>query len=428
MRRDLRVLSLAALAAALAMLASGCGERPRSNPFDPANPVTGGRPAGFVALAGNGEVTLNWLPATSAGLLGYQLFRKLAVDTAYVAITGTIPATVSRFGDFQLANGIEHDYRLFYVFDRGLGPLPAEDIATPGPLEPWVADFGRSAVARMTADGRHIQSWHAFGGIAPGVGSPVDVAADAPNGVVWVSTIDGPLVIYTPSTGGRVSPTQAPISPGALALDPLDGTAWVCDGPGGSIYHYRVNGTVASPGQLVGFENPLDVAADAIDRSVWVCERDGNRVTRFAVDGSGRASATLIAPSRVAVDPLTHEAWVTSFTRGRVFRLGSGPALSDSFSITPGPVGVAVDGPHGRIWVADPTTGTVFALHRNGSVEFQVPGLGTPREVTVDQASGEAWVAIVSPGGVARISPTGQLLTLTGGFDQPAGLSLGVGP
>jgi DNA-binding beta-propeller fold protein YncE len=428
MRRDLRVLSAGPLALALAAaLACGCGERPRANPFDPANPVTGGRPAGFVALAGNGQVLLEWQPTVSAGLLGYQLYRKLVVDTAYVAITGTIPANASRIGDFQLANGIEHDYRLYYVFDRGLGSLPAEDIATPGPLEPWVADFGRSAVARMTADGRHIESWQPFGTGALGVGSPLDVASDPGNGVVWVSTSSGPLVVLTPGTGKSVSIT-APASPGALALDPVDGTAWVCDDLNQAVYHFRSSGAVASPGLLTPFQNPLDIAVDPGDRSVWVCERDGNRVTHFAADGSGRSFATLLAPSRVAVDSLTHEVWATSFTRSRVYRLSNAPALGDSFTFAAGPVGVAVDGRRGRIWVADASGGSVFAIHRDGSVEFQVGALGTPREIQVDPASGDAWVALLNPGRVARISASGQVLTMTSGFDQPAGLSLGAGP
>ena len=419
--------ALALAAILLSALTAGCGQRPRANPFDPSNPVTGGRPAGFVALAGNGQVQLEWQPANAAGLVGYQLFRKLAVDTTYVPITGTIPSTSSRFGDFQLANGIEHDYRLYYVFDRGLGNLPAEDIATPGPLEPWVTDFGRGALARLTADGRHVESWVPFGVPATQIGVPIDVISDPANGVVWVSTSSGPLVVYSPGTDTKLNITR-PGSPGALALDPVDHTAWLCDDVDQSVYHFHADGSPASPGQLTGFQNPLDIAADPGDRSVWVCERDGNRIDHFAADGSGRVFATVLAPSRVAVDSLTHEVWATSLTRGRVYRINANTALGDSFTFAPGPVGIAVDGRRGRIWVADPTIGTVFAAHRDGSVEFQLAGLGAPREVTVDPATGDAWVALLNPGRVARISAAGKLLTTATGLDQPLNLSLGAGP
>jgi len=423
MRRDLRVLILGLAP----LLLFGCGERPRANPFDPANPVTGGRPAGFVALAGDGQVELEWQPTTAAGLLGYQLFRKLVTDTAYKAITGTIAVDQSSIGDFQLANGVEHDYRLYFVFDRGLGSLPAEDFATPGPLEPWVADFGRSAVAQMTADGRHIASWLPFGIGSPGVGSPTNVAVDPSNAVLWVSTSGGPLIVYSLSTGTALDIPQVP-SPGALALDPTSGAVWVCDNVDDAIFHFRFDGSVASPGQLFNFGNPLDVAVGPGDRSVWVCEHDGNLVTHFQSDGSGRASATLIAPSRVAVDSVTREAWVTSFTSGRVYRMSATPAIAESVSFAAGPVGVAVDSRRGRIWVADATGGALYALRRDGSIEFSVPGLGTPREVEVDLASGEAWLTALNPPRLLRVSATGKVLVQTGGFSQPAGLSLGAGP
>ncbi|MGH7742580.1 MAG: hypothetical protein ACRENS_11235, partial [Candidatus Eiseniibacteriota bacterium] len=225
MRSDLSLLA----GFLLSLLACGCGERARSNPFDPANPVTGGRPADFEAIAGNGQVRLQWKATTAPGLLGYQLYRKLALDTAYTAITGTIPAAASQIGDFSLANGLEHDYRLYYVFDRGLGTLYAEDIATPGNLEPWVADYGHSAAARLTPDGRHIDYSVPFSGPPLGFGAPLDVAADPANGFLWVSTESAALVRYTPSTTTRLV-LQPPFEPGALGLDPVNGNVWVCDG------------------------------------------------------------------------------------------------------------------------------------------------------------------------------------------------------
>lgn len=371
---------------------------------------------------------LEWTPTSAPGLLGYQLFRKLAADTAYIAITGTIPSATSRIGDFQLANGIEHDYRLYYVFDRGRGTLYAQDIATPGNLEPWIADPASLSLVRLAADGRRVDYAIPFATGASGFGAPLDVAADPANGVLWVSTESSALVRYLPSNDAG-TPLSPPDEPGAIALDPVNGNVWVCDGsPRSTVEHFTTGGMVASPGNLGLMENPLDIAVDPGNRSVWVCERDGNRVTHVAADGSGRIAATLLAPSRVAVDSLTHEAWATSSTRGRVYRISGSAAISDSFAFAFAPVGVAVDARRGRIWVADPGGDQLFALHRDGSVEFQLPGLGAPRELALDLATGDAWVTLATSRQVARVSAAGKVLTLVGGFSQPAGISIGVAP
>ncbi|MBI1798200.1 MAG: hypothetical protein HYR73_00770 [Candidatus Eisenbacteria bacterium] len=413
MRRDLLVL-------ALLVLAAGCGERQRLNPFDPGNPVTGGRPPGFEALADDGLVRLRWNPTPSPDLRGYELFRRIAGETTYVAISGLIPPSTTAFGDFGLRNGVDHFYRLYYVFDPGIGGLPAEDVATPGPLQPWVADFDRPAAVRLTADGRHI-----FGEDDSPLG-PTDVAADAGLGVVWISDTGGQrVIVLTPSNGNHVTISGSVQSPGAIALDPLDGTAWVCDESQGAVVHFNSNGTVAAPFLLGPFADPLDIATDPADRSLWVCERTGDRVAHVSSSGATLGRIALGAPSRVAVDSATHAAWCTSFTSGRVYVISNVPALRDSFGGFQGPVGIAVDGRRGRIWVADGLANQVVALKRDGSEEFRVGGLAEAREIAIDLASGNAWVTFPGAGGVALISPAGELIRRTGGMKRPLGISLG---
>ncbi len=417
MRRALVVLTV--LAGAWA--AAGCGQRLRSNPFDPGNPVTGGRPPGFIALAGDGLVTLRWNPTPSAGLRGYELFRKTATETTYTDISGLIAPDNTTRGDYQLQNGLDHAYRLFYVFDRGLGGLPAEDTATPGVLTPWVADFGVPGAVRLTADGRHVLSRQNLVG-------PTDVAADRFRDIVWIADTDaGQLDILTPSTGRQIQ-VSSMTSPGALALDPVDGSAWVCDGPSNAVDHFHTDGSIASPGQLQLISNPLDVGVDPGNSSVWVCERGGDRVRHYAATGMALGAVNVIAPSRVAVDSVTHAAWVTSFTNQKVYRISAVPALSDSFGPFAGPIGISVDARRRRVWVADAAAGVVVALHADGTEEFRVGGLGVPREIALDLASGEAWVTLVSTGEVARLSPSGTVIRRLGGLGAPYGITLGSVP
>jgi sugar lactone lactonase YvrE len=411
MRRDLPLL-------ALLLLASGCGERQRLNPFDPSNPVTGGRPPGFEALATDQVVTLEWQPTVSSGLLGYHLFRQIAGDTAFTQISGLLPPTQTAAGDFGVRNGVAITYRLYYVFAQGGGGLPAEDVATPGPLVPWVADFAGGAF-RMTADGRHILT---ADNAAQG---PTAIITDLAGGVVWISdSFGGRVIVYTPSTGEHVYISTVE-TPSAMALNPLDGTVWVCDESLNELLHFNPNGSPASPQVIPLLDQPEGVAIDPIDRSIWVSENFGNRLRHFSESGSPLGSGTFGAPSRVAVDSVTHGAWSTSFANGKVYVASKTFSIIDSIGGFQGPIGIAIDPRRGLVWVADAAAGQIVVLHRDKSEAFRVGGLPEVREISLDLASGEGWITVPGASQVVRISATGSVIRRTGGFSRPYGISVG---
>jgi len=415
MRRLLSVL------AALLLLA-GCGKRERLNPFDPANPVTGGRPAGFVALAGNGLARLRWDATSTPELLGYQLQRRAATESTYRVIAALLPTSTTSIGDFGLLNGVDHHYRLYFVFLSGTSGPPAEDVATPGPLRPWVADGGLGSLVRLTADGRHV----AFE--QTGFPGPSGVAVDMAGGLVWLTDPFAHIVtIYDPSTGNQIVIGSSLVSPGAVAIDPADRTAWVCDAGINQVLHFTPSGGPAIPAQLTSIDDPLDVAVDPTDRSVWVCERGADHVRHYSATGVLSATATVTAPSRVAVDSLTHEAWVTSFDGRNVVRLSPAAVPLNTVGGFSGPIGIAVDARRGRIWVADALGDRLVALRRDGSVEFRVAGLSEVRAIALDLASGEAWCTTPGSGRVARVSAAGVVLQNAGGLGAPDGIAMGVG-
>lgn len=413
-----RLLSLLALG----LLLSGCSRRERLNPFDPGNPVTGGRPAGFVALAENGLVRLHWDAAATADLRGYQLQRRVASESTYRVIASLLSPSTTSLGDFGLISGVEHHYRLYYVFASGLGALPAEDVATPGPLRPWVADGGRGSIVRITADGRHVAfEDNRYSG-------PSGIAVDIPGGRVWLTDPSAhTVIVYDPTTGGQVTIAAPFVSPAAIAIDAVDRTAWVCDPGINQVLHLTSTGTFATPAQLTSIDNPLDVALDPTNRSVWVCERGADHVRHYDNSGTLLGTAIVTAPSRVAVDSITHQAWITSFQDRRVVRLSSTQVPIDTIGGFSGPIGIAIDARRGRIWVADALGNTAVALRRDGSVEFRVTGLSEVRAIALDLATGEAWCTLPGTGRVARISATGTVLQSTGGLGSPDGIAMGVG-
>jgi hypothetical protein len=134
----------------------GCATRERANPFDPQNPATQGRPAGFVALAADQRVSLSWQPVAGENLVGYQLFRRRASETDFTPLAGTLPLAQSSFQDLGLINGEDVFYRCYFVFASGLGARFAEDVAAPGAV---LAFYGLSVALALAA-------WRA-GGLGP---------------------------------------------------------------------------------------------------------------------------------------------------------------------------------------------------------------------------------------------------------------------
>jgi DNA-binding beta-propeller fold protein YncE len=400
--------ALLALLALSLLAVPACSTRERANPFDPANQQTSGRPVGFEARADDRRVTLVWVETQSAGLMGYRLFRREVAQGDFISVGDVFGTTVTFHEDAEVTNGVEYEYRLYYVFDDRLGDNPAVDRATPGKLRPWAVD-AIGAFVRLTPDGRRVASRRT------GLAGPTAIQVDSLNGEVWVSdTNGGNVLVHVPSSGVTVAIASVS-SPVGLAVCPGSHSAYVCDSDQGAVYHFNSSGSQVSPA-LQPIANPIGVAYDRRDSSVWICERGAGLVRHYADDGTLLWSTALTAPSRVAVDEGTGYGWVTSFDGHRVWSVSPTGASQEMTRAVAGPIGIAVDARRGRIWVADALAGEVLGLARDGTVEVRVGGLSQVRSVAVHQESGEVWAAVLGSGEVVRLSHAGAVVQRLGGF------------
>jgi len=417
----------AALLTVLVVVA-GCSGRDRANPFDPANPTTLGRPVGFEALAGNSTITLRWQGYEGTGLQGYRLERRVGGAGSYQVLVPLLAPETVGYSDFGLQNGLRHEYRLFYVFRAGPSATFASDFGTPGSLRPWVTDIGIAQLLQLTADGRHVLRRDLL------FDSPVGVAVDPAQGVVWVSdSFDAELVRINPANGSRLTITGLSL-PGAVAVDQLRHTAWVCDERLGAVLQFQLDGSPGAPSAVGPVDLPLSVAVDPVDGTVWVCDRNAAALRQFTPGGTQRFRRPLPRPSRVAVDSLTRDAWVTSFDTGTVMRVRFDGTVLDTVGGFQGPIGIAVDARRGRVWIADARAGAIVELQRDGSVERRMAGFSEVHEIAVDLETGNAWATV--PGGrrVVVVEPSGAVIAQVTGLAQPyalavdPGLSVGTEP
>ena len=415
-----RLPLLAALAVTLVTLAA-CSRRERANPFDPGNPDTRGAPPGFVALAADGRIDLRWDPVPTGGLTGYRLYRKTPIDTGYIAITTVLAPDRVSYADVGLQNGLDHAYRLFFVLaGRGETAPAAEDVATPGPQRPWVAEAGAGRLLGITPDGRRIRIIHS------GFDRPTVVAVDSVTGRVWFSdSFAGRVTSFDPGSGAVVN-IPGLVSPGALAAEPLRQSVWVCDEQNDVVQEFSASGTpLGSPIEPV--LTPIGIAIAAWDRSLWICERGADRLRRYAADRSLIWSIPLAGPSRVATDSVAQRAWVTSFETGQVYRIAPSGTVELTLPGFGGPIGLAVDARRGHIWITEALADQITVIDRSGAVVFRVPGLSETRDVAVDRETGEAWAVAPGSGEVVRIASDGRVVRRLSGLNGPFGVALDPG-
>jgi len=414
---------LVPLLATLAALLAGCSDRQRLNPLDPGNPNTRGAPTGFAAVAGDGFVSLSWDQAVSPDVTGYLLERGIGTSPSYdsLALVPRSSLRTETFFDSGLVNGVDVHYRVRFHIPGVAATTPAEDVATPGAVRPWVADFTAQNVVLIAPDGRRIA--FAIGGSFL---SPADLDVDPASNHLWICDSFAGRLVRVSTAGGTPDVYGNFQEPVAVAVDHTNGRAWACDDVANVLQCFDPAGLFPTQPVVTidRLATPIAVAVDPADQSVWVCERTGDAVRHIGPHGEGLGLAHVIEPSRVAVDSLTHRVWVTSFNHRQLTWFQPDGSPIDSITSLAGPIGVAIDPHAGRVWVADAGGSRVLVYDRNGAPLFQVPSLGGVREIGLDAVRGEAWATLPPTGEVARIGPAGTVIRRLGGMQQPLDIAV----
>ncbi len=419
------VISMIAACAAF----PGCQGRDRSNPLDPLNPETGGSPDNLNAVAGNGEVSLEWRDLGFTDLIGYELLR-LQEEEAETTILNTSPLQPSATGwiDRDVTNSRTYTYLLRFLTPGTANPRSTEDKATPGPEIVWVTDRNSLSLRKISPDGRDlVESVSGFSG-------PWDLAIPLSGDIIWVAdyfggrvrkySIDGDFLLeWNHSGAGR----GLPVSVGA---DFLDATAWV----GGRATSGGADGVshITDTGGEIAYYSPIpypaDIDIDIADGTVWVASYEGGAVyVKRPVDGDFRPIQGFHRPVSLSSDPVAGRCWVAD-SRGLtlVNKNGSVELARGDFD---SPTAVAVDASDGSCWVADLNgTSTVSRLDPSGTTEFSVGGFDYVTRMAVDYSTGACWITDVSDtdGEVVKISRDGEILGRVGRLSYPS--SIGVLP
>lgn len=421
-RAAVRAAAVAALAAGLALAA--CSDRDHTNPFDPANPKTGGRPANMRAVAGDGYVTLGWDDMGIEDLAGFEVLRRTEGGD-FASLT---PAGLARgareYTDRAVEAHTEYGYVLAVSVNGQDEPLlGAEEPASPGPAYPWVADLTSGRAWLVSPDARDlVRSVFVSAQIS-------DMAVVRETGDVWAADYAGNVLVHLGPSGERKEqPLVAPPGVAAVAVSADGSLVFAGSFDTGAVRGY-------GPGHAQAWEDDStftgieDLAWSESDGSLWVAD-SGGRVARL--DGAtGRLLSLRTGfdrPFALAVFP--GGAWlVEAGTSDAVHKLdATGDTVLAVWRGLVAPADV-VDDPEGGCWVADLSGGRVVRLDEDlTSIVASVEGLSSPRAVRLDPVTRDVWVAEQGSGRIARISSGGDVVARVGGLFSPFALEIAWDP
>ncbi|HEX7879548.1 MAG TPA: hypothetical protein VF720_09065, partial [Candidatus Eisenbacteria bacterium] len=350
---------IAALLLALALSFTGCASRDHTNPFDPENDETDGRPDLVVAAAGDGVVELSWVLPDFHDIDTVQLVR---IDDANqeTVLDVEVLGPDSLATDDDVVNDRTYRYLLEFRFDGDANPQrSAEAPATPGRTVIWVLDQTRGGPLRISSDGRVVAA-------RPGRGRPTDMSIESSTGrVASVDFINQRIETFD-RTGRPLADALTIFNPQSVAIDEPGDGIWIGAANPSTIQLRSADlSTIASAD--TGFGDPEDIAVDPLTGALWIADSGSGRLFHRRRDGTVATIGGLSAPFSLSVDAATGDAFLADRARRTLFRVS---ALGDTVLwARPGFAGLyqaLADPSTGGVWVSDNLAGSVTHVSGEG--------------------------------------------------------------
>jgi hypothetical protein len=343
----------------------GCDYRSRSNPFDPANEITKGKPTGLTISSRMDTVQLTWADLNYKNLDACAIYRSDSLDAAPVQV-GTVLAPGREFLDTGLTYEKMYAYRISALADNFESQLSDPVTITPGPTFTWILEYATGAIIKLSHDCLH-------------------------------------SVFQTNYNG----------YPEKIAVDPVAGTAWVSDEFLNRIYHINPNGRLLQV--LEKFNRILDIEIDPRTGGLWLVDGQHARVVKLNSNGETVFSySNLARPTCLAVEMQSGNCWLVDAGAGKIFRIEPNGNMQKKVEFPF--LGVSAIGVHetsGTLWLAD-------SLRLLRVQDQQVEAVAALRllELAVDPSDGSCWVG--ARNGISKFSHDGALkFTRDGDFYDP---------
>jgi streptogramin lyase len=397
------------------LLMGGCLSRERSNPFDPGNPRTHGRPSNLIAVAGDGIVDLEWESGGILDIEGFDIVRRTEAGDSIRLTPQPLPPGARAYRDGGLAAGITYLYTLAAYIEEQEEPVRgAEEAATPGPGIAWVMDPVVGYLWRISPDARDlVDGFSMQTGLA-------DLLVEPQSGAAWLADrTRGALLRVSPD--GGLSQIAGPAGVVAVASNADASRLFAGSYDTGDVYGYGSGHARiwADDSTCVAVE---DLALSEADDVLWIADAGGKIVRLAAADGAPLSElGGFDRPFALWIQPGGGAAWLADAGQeGAVHKIaGDGSVILASTFAVSAPADVVGDA-EGGCWVADYGAGRVIRFDADLAVRTSVAGFSAPRGLAVDPGTGDVWVAEAGTGRLVRISSGGEVVARVSGMASPS--------
>ena len=392
-----------------ALFLVSCSDRQHDNPFDPANPRTGGRPTGLSLLATAGHVRVSWPVWQVEGIDSVIIYRRAAADSQFFKI-GRIPGDQNEFFDTNISYGIRYEYYITVCSGSYSSPGSEVVATTPGPAYVWIADRASGYFSCVSYD--LSQTLGKFGMM----NFPCFVGPSPKEKAAWIYSRYTDEIYKINRAGRLISLITEMANVVDMKIDTLLCHVWVATSEPPQVIRLAADGSrIETIRQLL---SPIHIAVDGLHQRVFVIDNSRRRVFGFETNGSLIAeSPTLVSPQALALNESEQRIWIADSTRliELDYQLRQTGVAKETFYHA---ALVAFDQKRQQGWLVDlEPTGVPASLskfNRHGELAFTLARFGRPQCLAVDEFSGSCLLGDVGYGdpGCARVSEDGRSVEL----------------
>lgn len=401
------------------MLLAGCADRKRTNPLDPQNPKTHGKPQHLRVYSELNHVYLSWNPVNLDDLRGYRIYRKAEKDVDFTPIHD-VPPDSALFVDKNVTYNTRYTYQLTILGEDFETEPSDSDSIIPGPTTIWVGDVYDRHIFKLSHDCAH-EIFH-----LPISGYPWALALEKKQNQMWLTDVLFNEIVRVDLANLQ----QVAIGrfyygdPVDIEIDETNDLVWVADEDSGVVHIYSINGLQLK--ELPGFQRISDIACYFTDGSCWVI--DSGQKKLFSVRKDFRitkATLELQYPFRCAVNQNDGALWLLDDNKLLKLNLLGKLEFAVEYQFND-PYDIAVDSENGRVWILDWYDGAnnsrLICLSSDGEKIWDRSGFTYPENVIGNPDDHGCIIADTGNGRVVKITDDGDVFGEIDGFYYPYGL------